>query len=342
MTSYAAPCCPNICADDNDGPCGLPSDFPTTFTFQSSFRVGMRNAHPPWTTFGTQFTYDVNMTSVYEFRDDLCGFYRTSIVGSHEYRCINSPSDTFIYSGDFVETNEISDDSSNTMFWGRANTDSRRELGVHDKQGNPQYDFEFNNPSNTSIGMLTDSVPEGTPFIEVLDSVGSTSEWTPRKSGMLNAYFRGRGSGHGIKLFFPSSVVLQSGSTVPDLRYEPFAERVIQYPTESTSSNGPMAPFAAAYGSINGGTPHEFPWISYTGVPGPRYWLARRPTHLKGNAPSGNICPSLTGFKRPGDPPFGSWSNLFSVADSDYYEYGVRMGLCGNITEDSSVSFGFS
>lgn len=304
----------------------------------------MRNAHPPYSTSGTQFTYDVNMTSVYEFRDDLCAFYRTSLVGSHEYRCINSPSGSN-FPGDFVETNEISDDSSDLMFWGRANTDYRREIGLHDSQGNPQYDFEWATPGRTSMIMLTDSVPVGTPFIEVTDSVGSNSEWTPRKSGSLNSYFRGRGSGHGVKLFFPSSVVLQGGGTVPDLRYEPFAERFMQYPTESDGSNGTMTPFGSAYGGINGNPIHEFPWFDYDGgPPPPGQWWARRPTHLNTGfgGGNGNVCPLPTGFKRPGDPPFSSWSNMFVVADGDYYEYGVRMGLTENITEESSVSFEFS
>lgn len=352
MTSYAAPCCPNVC-DDDDGPCGLPSDFPTTFTFNSSFKVGMRNAYPPYSNDGTQFTYTVSMTSKYEFRDDLCGFRRTSLVGSHEYRCINSPSGSN-YPGDFVETNEILDDSVGTMFWGRANSDQRREIDFHDSEGNPQYDFEFANSSNTSMTRIRESVPDGTPFIEVNDHVGSTSDWTPRESGALWAYFRGRGSGHGVKLFFMSSLALPGGFTVPDLRYEPFAERFIQYPTESDSSNGPMTPFAAGYGGINGGTPHEFPWLTYTGVPSNRYWLDRKPSHLstgpfgEGGPSDGgtNICPKATGFKRPGFPPFNSgpddWSDLDWVADGEYYEYGVRMGFIQNITEDSRVSFEFS
>jgi len=344
VTSYAAPCCPNVC-DDNNGPCGLPSDFPTTFTFSSSFKVGMRNAHPPFSTNGTQFTYQVSMTSRYEFQGDLCNFYRTSLVASHEYRCINSPPGSN-YPGDFSERKEVSNDSSNLMFWGRANGDARVVIDYHDSQGNPQYEFRFANNSNTEMERISESVPQGTPFIEVTDVVSSV--WTARKSGQLNAFFRGRGSNHGVKLFFPSSIVLPNGDTVPDLRDEPFAERFTQAPTEANGSSGSMTPFSARYGAINGGGEVLFPWFDYdTGISPPRFHLDRKPTHLDAGydvfgGGGGNICPLPTGFKRPGNPPFSEWEDLSLIADGEYYEYGVRMGLITNITEDSRVSFGFS
>ena len=344
MTSYAAAACCGC--NDGSGPCGLPFDFPTTFTFRSSFRVGMRFAHPPWNRpeFNTQFTYQVDVTSTWKFQERECLFRRTKLEGFHEYVLEGSPGNSPNYpnySGDFVERRDILEETPqgvDLMFWGRASTSGRREIGFFDRYGNPQYDMDFAPSGPFNFVETRGSVPSGTPFLEV--SMPVSSEWTPRASG-FNGVFRGRGSNQNVKLFFPSSLALANGNTVPDLRDEPHKERFIQYPTEDNGSSGHMKPFACQYGAINGPGDPDFPWntsaVLFTDDAPDVFQLPFALIYAKGI-----VCPKIEGFKRPGSPPFNSWSDLITVGDGDYYEYGVRMGIIDNITEESRVEFGFS